>query len=63
MFDVSTIIKAIQLVGTITPAGKAIYDGFVAITTGATQDDLKRRYAEAQTRTDDLHGQVQAEMG
>lgn len=62
MWNLNTIMKAIELVGTATPAGKAIYDGFVALTTGKDQDDLKARYAAAQARTDDLHQDVQREL-
>lgn len=57
--DYRTILKAIELVGEATPAAKALYEGFIAITHGETQDDLKARYAAARAASDDMHGKVQ----
>jgi len=63
MFDITTIMKAIQLVGAATPAGKAIYDGFVFLLSGATQDELKARYAAERKRSDEAHEAAQQALG
>ena len=57
--DYRTILKAIELVGDVTPAAKALYEGFISVTHGETQDDLKARYAAARIASDDLHDRVQ----
>lgn len=59
MFSLQTILKAIELVGDATPAAKALYEGFIAVTRGDTQAELKQRYADMKARTDDLHNRVQ----
>ena len=48
--------------GAATNAGKQLYEGFVAITGGETQAQLKARYAEARQRSDDLHADVQRDL-
>ena len=63
MFDLQTILKAIQIVGAATPAAKAIYDGFVDVLGEKDQATLKARYADARERSDNLHEQVQNELG
>lgn len=63
MFDLQTILKAIQIVGSATPAAKAIYEGFVDVLGEKDQATLKARYAEARERTDDLHSEVQERLG
>lgn len=62
MFDLQTILKAIQIVGAATPAAKAIYDGFVDVLGEKDQAALKARYADARKRSDSLHQQVQDEL-
>jgi len=57
--DLRTILKAIELVGDNLPAAKALYEGFILVTRGADQEELKRRYEEAKAKSDDLHGKVQ----
>lgn len=57
--DYRTILKAIELVGEVTPAAMKLYEGFIAVTRGTDQDDLKARYAEAKARSDYLHNRVQ----
>lgn len=59
MYDLSTILKAVELAGNNLPAVKALYEGFIAVTRGATQDDLKARYAKAMADSDALHRRVQ----
>lgn len=54
-----TILKAIEIVGDNLPAAKALYEGFIAVTRGADQDELKSRYGEAMAQSDDLHSRVQ----
>lgn len=61
--DLSTILRAINLVGDVTPAAMALYQGFIADTKGEDQAELKRRHADAQARSDHLHRQLQAELG
>lgn len=62
MFDLTTIIKAIGLVGDATEAGKALYEGFIAVTRGETQDELKQRYAAARAKSDSDHASLQEEL-
>lgn len=57
--DLRTILKAIELVGDNLPAAKALYEGFIAITGGADQDELKQRYEVAKAKSDELHDKVQ----
>ncbi len=59
MFDMATIVEALSLVGEATPAGALLFEGFIAATRGADQDDLKARYAAARAESDDLHTRVQ----
>jgi hypothetical protein len=63
MWNLDTIMKAIQIVGAATPAAKAIYDGFQAVLGDKDQASLKERYAEARKASDDLHDNVQAKLG
>ncbi len=59
--DLSTIIKAIAIVGDVTPAAMTLYQGFIAATAGTEdQATLKRLYAEARSRSDELHAEVQS---
>lgn len=57
--DFATIIKAIQLVGDATPAALKLYQGFIAVTRGTDQDELKQRYELAKATSDELHAKVQ----
>ncbi len=57
--DFATIIKAISLVGDATPAAIKLYEGFIAVTRGGDQDELKSRLADARAKSDDLHQRVQ----
>lgn len=59
MFDLTTIIKAVQLVGEATPAAIKLYEGFIAVTRGGDQQELKQRLAAARAWSDDLHQRVQ----
>lgn len=59
MFDLGTIVKALQVVGETTPAGTMLFEAFIAGTRGSDQEDLKERYAAARKRSDDLHDEVQ----
>lgn len=59
MFNLPTILKAIELVSDNLPAAKALYEGFIAVTRGADQDELKARYEQAKLRSDELHGKIQ----
>lgn len=61
--DLTTILRAIAIVGEATDAGRALYEGFIAITGGADQVTLKKRYQEARDRSDRLHDRVQQAMG
>ena len=63
MFDLDTILKAAQLVGEATDAGKAIYEGFIAVTDGSDQATLKERYAAARKQSDAVHDELQDEVG
>jgi hypothetical protein len=57
--DLRTILKAIELVSDNLPAAKALYEGFISVTRGADQDELKQRYEAAKLASDDLHAKVQ----
>jgi hypothetical protein len=57
--DLRTILKAIELVGENLPAAKALYDGFILVTRGADQDELKQRYEAVKLASDELHSKVQ----
>ncbi|WP_343518080.1 hypothetical protein [Sphingomonas sp.] len=57
--DLRTILKAIELVGDNLPAAKALYEGFIAVTRGADQDELKARYEAAKLASDELHQRIQ----
>lgn len=57
--DLATILKAIALVGDLTPAAMSLYEGFIEATDGETQADLKARYAAARNASDTLHEQLQ----
>lgn len=57
--DFATIIKAIQIVGDTTPAAIKLYEGFVAVTRGKDQVELKQRLADARAKSDDLHQRIQ----
>lgn len=59
MFNLPTILKAIELVGNNLPAAKALYEGFILVTRGADQDELKQRYEAAKLKSDELHQRVQ----
>lgn len=62
MFDLATIMKAIELVGPITETGKKLYEDFSALTSGETQEQLKARYAAARQRSDAVHAAVQRDL-
>jgi hypothetical protein len=57
--DLATILKAVQLVGGATPAAIKLYQGFIAVTRGADQAELKARYEAARLESDRLHQEVQ----
>jgi hypothetical protein len=57
--DLRTILKAIELVGDNLPTAKALYEGFILVTRGADQDELKARYEEAKRKSNELHSRVQ----
>lgn len=63
MFDLDTILKAIQIVGATTEVGHRLYADFVALTSGETQQQLKDRYAAARERSDALHTAIQQDLG
>jgi hypothetical protein len=62
MFDLSTILKAIDLVGDASEAARQIYEGFIAVTRGETQDELKARYAKLREQSDAAHQSLQEEL-
>lgn len=62
MFDLQTILKAIQIVGSATPAAKAIYEGFVDVLGEKDQATLKASYAEGRKSSDRLHNEVQEHL-
>jgi hypothetical protein len=62
MFDLTTIMKAIEMVGPVTDAGRRIYEGFHAALSGASQAELRDRYAAAREQSDRLHAQVQRDL-
>lgn len=57
--DLATILKAIAILGDVTPAAMDLYRGFIASTNGATQAELQRQYEAAMARSDELHGAMQ----
>lgn len=63
MFDLETILKAIKIVGAVTPAAKAIYDGFMSVLGETDQATLKVGYAAARERTDDINDEMRATFG
>lgn len=62
MFDLTTILRAISIVGDATTAGKALFDQFIPLLHGADQDALKKLYAEARAKSDADHSGLQAEL-
>lgn len=58
-FNLDTILKAIELVGPATKAATDLYEGFIAITGGETQEELKTRYEAAKAASDAAHDDVQ----
>lgn len=61
-FDLDTIIKAIQLVGPLTDAGKLLYSEFMTLLHGSDQDKLKAAYFQAMETSDQQHGELQGEL-
>lgn len=57
--DMRTILKAIELVGDSLPAAKALYEGFIAVTRGADQEELKQRYEAAKAKSDEMYQRIQ----
>lgn len=57
--DLATILKAVELLGDFTPAAMRLYEGFIAITGGETQAQLRERYEAAKPHSDRLHDRVQ----
>jgi hypothetical protein len=62
-FNLDTILKAIELVGETSAAAKQIFEGFIAVTGGETQENLKARYAAARAKSDGDHTALQDELG
>lgn len=62
MFDLATIIKAIQIVGEVTPAAFDLYEQFIAVTRDGTQEELKERYKSARLKSDQDHVALQREL-
>jgi len=58
--DVATIIKAIEIVGALTPAAMRLYEGFSVLVSDADQAELEAFYLAARDQSDRLHDQVQA---
>ncbi|KQM23113.1 hypothetical protein ASE73_02500 [Sphingomonas sp. Leaf24] len=58
--DLPTILRAIQIVGKASEAGRALLDGFKAMADTATREALDREFASACERSDALHRDVQA---
>lgn len=58
--DLPTIIKAIEIVGAVTPAAMRLYEGFMALASEADQAELAKLYTDARLQSDRLHDQVQA---
>ncbi|WP_343526961.1 hypothetical protein [Sphingomonas sp.] len=56
----ATILKAIEIVGALTPAAMRLYEGFMAVLGDGDQAELAALYAAARDRSDRLHDQVQA---
>ena len=57
-----TILKTLQLVGSATPAFKALFDEAVSTFRADEQDVLKKGYAAAMAKSDVLHSDVQDEL-
>ncbi len=62
MFDLSTILKAVEFVGENTPSALNLLQSFVAVTHGETQDELKARLASARAKSDADHAVLQREL-
>ena len=58
--DLATIIKAIEIVGALTPAAMRLYEGFMALVGEADRAELEALYVAARDQSDRLHDEVQA---
>jgi len=58
--DLATILKAIEILGAVTPAAMRLYEGFMALVSDADRVELAKLYADARLQSDQLHDQVQA---
>ncbi|WP_433911131.1 hypothetical protein [Sphingomonas yabuuchiae] len=56
----ATIIKAIEIVGALTPAAMRLYEGFMALVGEADRAELTALYVVARDQSDRLHDEVQA---
>lgn len=57
--DLATILKAIEIVGALTPAAIRLYEGFMALVGEADRAELAALYVAARDQSDELHDQVQ----
>lgn len=58
--NLATILKAIEILGVVTPAAMQLYEGFMALVGDADRTELASLYADARMQSDQLHDQVQA---
>lgn len=58
--DLATILKAIEIVGALTPAATRLYEGFMALAGDADRAELEALYLAARDQSDRLHEEVQA---
>lgn len=58
--DLATILKAIEIVGALTPAATRLYEGFTALVGDADRAELEALYLAARDQSDRLHDEVQA---
>ena len=60
MMDLATILKAIEIVGALTPAATRLIEGFMVLVSDADRVELEALYVTARDQSDRLHDQVQA---
>ncbi len=57
--DLSTVLRAIEIVGAATEAGLKLYEAFRTEMRGADQATFERQYQEACRASDQIHDTIQ----
>lgn len=57
--DFTTVLKTIDLIGSATPAFKALFDAVMVLFSEEDQEKLKEAYKNARARSDEAHENLQ----